>query len=154
MVSKKLQLKDIQIVNLFSRYKNKGDVAEKYLRKNYFETLSLYFRKIRKSKEGKKPEGYVLDKNNKKIALVEIKCIIFKDRGLTERVIFMIRQCLNKKLPGGGYFMIKNLKCLGKQTNDKEFKKKYLNNLIEINNRILVGDYFEIILNKVKKHRT
>ena len=71
----KLQLKNMRVVNRFSWHKQHGDFAEKYLRNNYFRDIGLKFRKIRKDKEGKKPDGYILDKNSQKIAIVEIKLI-------------------------------------------------------------------------------
>lgn len=65
----------MRVVNRFSWHKHHGDFAEKYLRYIYFRKLGLSFRKIRKDKNGIKPEGYVLDENGEKIALVEIKLI-------------------------------------------------------------------------------
>jgi len=71
---------DIGLTGRFTWHKNAGDFAEKYFRKNYFSKIGLKFRKIRKNKEGKKPDGYILNKNNRKIALAEIKLIKSKVR--------------------------------------------------------------------------
>lgn len=73
---------DIGLIGRFTEHKNAGDFAEAFLRKYYFPELGLKFRKIRKDKKGKKPDGYILNKNNKKIALAEIKLIKKKVRTL------------------------------------------------------------------------
>lgn len=73
---------DIGLTDRFTWHKNAGDFAEKYFRKNYFSKLGLKFRKIRKDKKGEKPDGYILNKNNQKIALAEIKLIERKVRKL------------------------------------------------------------------------
>ena len=48
---------DTGLVNRFSWHKNNGDFAEFYFRNNYFKWIGLNFRKIRKDKKGKKPDG-------------------------------------------------------------------------------------------------
>ena len=80
--------KDIGLTNRFTWHTNAGDFAEKYLRKNYFSKLGLKFRKIREDKEGEKPDGYILNRNNQKIALAEIKLIESKVRklGITQSI--------------------------------------------------------------------
>jgi hypothetical protein len=80
---------DIGVVNRFSWHKNHGDFAELYFRKNYFKGLDLSFRKIRKDKRGKKPDGYILDKDKNKIAVAEIKLI--KSQNQTTNAIHSIK---------------------------------------------------------------
>lgn len=63
-------------IRLLNRFKN-GYFAEEYFRKKYFPGLGLSFRKIRKDKNGLKPDGWIL-KNQEKIALAEIKLIKFQ----------------------------------------------------------------------------
>lgn len=72
---------NLPIVKRFSGHKNPGDFAERYFRQNYFKGIGLKFRKIRKDKKGKKPDGFVLDKKQNMIALAEIKLIEYKNRG-------------------------------------------------------------------------
>lgn len=64
----------LRVVNRFSWHGQPGDFAERYLRNVYFPSLGLRFRKIRKDKQGPKPDGYVLQ-NGRKIALIEIKLV-------------------------------------------------------------------------------
>ena len=66
---------DMGIVDRFSWHKNSGDFAEGYFLREYFKGLGLSFRKIRKDKKGRKPDGYILDSNKNKIAVAEIKLI-------------------------------------------------------------------------------
>lgn len=70
----------MRVVNRFSWHKNPGDFAEKYLRQKYIKGLGLSFRKIRKDKIGRKPDGYILDSKGKKIALAEIKLVKYQRR--------------------------------------------------------------------------
>ena len=77
MKNKTLQTK---LVNRFSWHKHSGDFAEKHLISKYFKDIGFSFRKIRKDKNGKKPDGYILNSARKKVALAEIKLITSKKR--------------------------------------------------------------------------
>lgn len=76
----KTKISSIKLVNRFSWHKNHGDFAEKHLRYKYFKNIGFSFRKIRKDKKGKKPEGYVLNTFGKRIAIAEIKLITSQKR--------------------------------------------------------------------------
>lgn len=69
----------MRVVSRFKKKKNSGEKAELYLRKKYFPHLDLKFRKIRKDKVGRKPEGWILEKGQK-IALAEIKLIEYQTK--------------------------------------------------------------------------
>lgn len=84
--TKKIE-RDISIVSRFSWHKGAGDFAEGYFRRTYFKGIGLRFRKIRKDRKGKKPDGYVLDQSKIKIALAEIKLIKFKKRSAGVQLI-------------------------------------------------------------------
>ena len=81
--------KEIKVIDRFSWHKHHGDFAEKYLRLTYLPSLGLGFRKIRKDKKGKKPEGYVLDNKKQRIALIEIKLI--RNQKREPRIIHLIK---------------------------------------------------------------
>ncbi len=72
----------MRVVNSFSWHKQHGDFAERHLRQNYFKKLCLSFRKIRKDKNGTKPDGYILN-GDQKIALAEIKLIKYQKQKST-----------------------------------------------------------------------
>jgi len=64
----------MRITKRLSWHKKSGDFAENFLRKKFFPSLGLKFRKIRKDKKGKIPDGWIL-RGRQKIALAEIKLI-------------------------------------------------------------------------------
>lgn len=76
-----------RMINRFSWHKQHGDFAEQHLLRKYFPLLNLKFRKIRKDKIGKKPDGWIIE-NNKKIALAEIKLIKYKQlkTGIVQKI--------------------------------------------------------------------
>lgn len=89
---------DVVVVNRFSWHKNCGDFAESYFKRNYFKELNLSFRKIRKDKKGKKPDGYILDSNRDKIAVVEIKLIQNQDRETNEAQFIKIDETITRSI--------------------------------------------------------
>src|SRR3989338_11373249 len=75
----------MRIIKRFSWHKQSGDFAESFLRKNFFSSLGLKFRKIRRDKKGKKPDGWILQ-DKQKIALSEIKLIKYSEKSDLTRV--------------------------------------------------------------------
>jgi hypothetical protein len=69
----------MRITKRFSWHEHGGDFAENFLRKNFFSSLGLRFRKIRRDKLGKKPDGWIL-RGKQKIALSEIKLIQYSPK--------------------------------------------------------------------------
>jgi len=95
----KNKISTIKVVNRFSWHKNPGDFAEKHVRSKYFKDIGFGFRKIRKDKKGKKPEGYILGTAGKRIALVEIKLITRQKRARGVHIITLdetIRKAIKK----------------------------------------------------------
>lgn len=72
-------IRHIRVVGRFSWHEQPGDFAERWFLRNYFRGINLSFRKIRKDKNGKKPDGFVLDQK-RKVALAEIKLIKRRER--------------------------------------------------------------------------
>lgn len=89
---------DIGIVNRFSQHKCPGDFAETYFRKNYFKGLDLNFRKIRKDKNGVKPDGYILNNDKNKIAVAEIKLIKNQEKQSDEAYLVTIDETITRTI--------------------------------------------------------
>ena len=70
--------KNLRVVNRYSYHKYSGDFAEKHFYRNYFKSIGLSFRKIRKDKIGRKPDGYIKDCHGNKIAIAEIKLVKYR----------------------------------------------------------------------------
>ncbi len=70
----------MRVVNKFSWHESPGDFAERYFLRHYFRNVGLRFRKIRKDKQGKKPDGYIKDASGKRIAVAEVKLITYHHR--------------------------------------------------------------------------
>lgn len=88
----------MRVVGRFSWHDKPGDFAEQYFHNKYFHDIGLSFRKIRKDKVGKKPDGYILDRG-RKIALAEIKLIKRQERGTAVQIITIdgtIRRAIRK----------------------------------------------------------
>ena len=75
----------MRITKRFSWHKQSGDFAESFLRKSFPSSLGLRFRKIRRDKKGKKPDGWIL-RDKQKIALSEIKLITYSAKSALKGV--------------------------------------------------------------------
>lgn len=93
----------------FKDRKNVGLAAETALNKLILQPSGFALKKFRGRRIGRHAEGYIVDTDNKKIALVEIKCITApKTELLKTRMRMVVNQIIQKHgLKCGGYYNIK-----------------------------------------------
>ncbi len=136
-----------------------GISAENFVRDTVLKPAGLKLRKLRTKYKRRTPEGYVFDRNDKKIALIEIKCVSGNVLEETNQYILdQIKKTIAKfKMPGGGYFSIRRKCTILKKdwpTLQKLLKQK-LYEYIQKNqpSKKIVADGLEIVFIPVKRRR-
>jgi len=150
----------MRVCNRFSTFKNPGISAENFVRLNVLKPAGLKLRKLTTKFKKLTPDGYILDKNNLRIALVEIKCIFCNEtEEANQYVLGQAQKTIKKfKIPGGGYFSIRYKHSISKNNwlKIKKNLKQKLNEYVQekkTSGKIL-ADCLEIVFTPIKHRRT